>query len=60
MANQSARMPYQGNRTRRVASVLGISGKAVDTHRANIMRKLELHSTAELVCYAIRNRIIEA
>ena len=34
--------------------------KTVETHRANIMRKLELHTVSELVRYAIRNQIIEA
>jgi DNA-binding NarL/FixJ family response regulator len=50
----------EGNRTRTTATVLGITSNTVETHRANIMRKLELHSTADLVRYAIRNRIIEA
>ncbi len=39
---------------------LNISVKTVETHRANIMRKLELHTVSELVRYAIRNQIIEA
>ena len=33
--------------------------KTIDTHRANIMRKLHLHSVAELVRYAVRNGIID-
>jgi DNA-binding CsgD family transcriptional regulator len=32
----------------------------VDAHRTNIMRRLNVHSVADLVRYAIRNRIIEA
>lgn len=43
-----------------VARILGVSVKTVDAHRSNIMRKLNLHSVAELVRFAIRNRIIEA
>jgi DNA-binding NarL/FixJ family response regulator len=43
-----------------VAALLDISVKTVETHRAAIMRKLNLRSTAELVRYAIRNSIIEA
>jgi DNA-binding NarL/FixJ family response regulator len=31
----------------------------VETHRVNLMRKLELHSVSELVHYAIRNQIVE-
>lgn len=42
-----------------VARRLGVSAKTIDAHRANLLRKLDLHSVAELVRYAIRNRIIE-
>jgi len=44
---------------REVAAALGIRLKTVETHRANLMRKLGLHSIGELVRYAIRNRLIE-
>ena len=40
--------------------MFGISVKTVETHRAAIMRKLQLESAAGLVRYAIRNGIIEA
>ena len=43
-----------------VAAELGISVKTAETHRANITRKLDLHSTSDLVHYAVRNRIIES
>lgn len=46
--------------SKEVAVKLGVSAKTVDAHRANIMRKLNVHSVAELVRYAIRNKIIEA
>jgi len=39
---------------------LGISQKTVSRHRENIMRKLQLHSRADLVKYAIRKGIIRA
>jgi DNA-binding NarL/FixJ family response regulator len=42
-----------------VAVKLGVSVKTIDAHRANIMRKLNLHSVAELVRYAIREGLIE-
>lgn len=42
-----------------VAARLGVSVKTIDAHRANIMRKLNLHSVAELVRYAIREKLIE-
>jgi DNA-binding NarL/FixJ family response regulator len=49
-----------GKSSKEVAETLKISVKTAETHRANIMRKLELHSVSELVRYAIRNQIIEA
>jgi DNA-binding NarL/FixJ family response regulator len=50
----------EGRSSKEVAGVLGISVKTADTHRANIMRKLNLHSVSELVLYAVRNQIIQA
>jgi DNA-binding CsgD family transcriptional regulator len=50
----------EGKSSKDVAVALGISVKTAETHRANIMRKLELHSVSELVRYAIKNQIIEA
>ncbi len=42
-----------------IAAKLGISSKTVNRHRENLMRKLNLHSRAELVKYAIRKGIIQ-
>jgi DNA-binding NarL/FixJ family response regulator len=50
----------EGKSSKDVAVFLGISIKTAETHRANIMRKLETHSISELVRYAVRNQIIEA
>lgn len=50
----------EGKSSKEVASSLGISVKTAETHRANVMRKLELHSVSDLVRYAVRNQIIEA
>lgn len=50
----------EGKSNKEVSSSLGISVKTVDTHRANIMRKLDIHSASELVRYAVRNEIVEA
>jgi DNA-binding NarL/FixJ family response regulator len=50
----------EGKSSKEVAVALGISVKTAETHRANIMRKLEMHSVSELVRYAIKNQIIEA
>lgn len=49
----------EGQSSKEVAAALGISVKTAETHRANIMRKLELHSVSELVRYAVRNHMIE-
>ena len=49
----------EGKSSKEVASSLSISVKTAETHRANIMRKLEIHSGSELVRYAVRNQIIE-
>ena len=50
----------EGKSSKEVAVTLGISVKTAETHRANIMRKLEVHSVSELVRYAVRNQMIEA
>jgi DNA-binding CsgD family transcriptional regulator len=49
-----------GNSSKRTASILNLSIKTIETHRAAVHRKLNIHSTAGLVRYAIRNKIIEA
>jgi len=49
----------EGKSNKEVAGVLGISVRTAETHRANIMLKLDIHSIVELVRYAVRNRIIE-
>jgi DNA-binding NarL/FixJ family response regulator len=48
----------EGNSNKEAASILGISRRTVENHRANMMRKLGLHSVTELVRYAVRNRIV--
>jgi len=50
----------EGKSSKEVAVSLAISVKTADTHRANIMRKLDLHSVTELVRYAVRNQIVKA
>lgn len=48
----------EGKSSKEVATVLGLSVKTAETHRSNIMRKLDLHSVSDVVLYAIRNNII--
>ncbi len=48
----------EGHSTRQIAEQLHVSVKTVETHRAHLTGKLELHSTAELTQYAIRKGVI--
>jgi len=50
----------EGKINKQAAELLNISVKTVETHRATVMQKLKLRTTAELVRYAIRNHILEA
>jgi DNA-binding NarL/FixJ family response regulator len=47
-----------GKSNKEVASLLNLSVYTVETHRANLMQRLNLHSTAEIVLYAVRKKII--
>ena len=49
----------EGRSTKELADRLGITPKTAETHRTNIMRKLNLHSVSEVVRYAIRNKLVE-
>lgn len=48
----------EGKTSKDVAVALGMSTKTVETHRSNIMKRLNCHSLGELVRYALRNQII--
>lgn len=50
----------EGKSTKDVAQHLGISVKTAESHRARLMRKLDIHETASLVRYAIRRGLIQA
>ena len=50
----------EGNNNKEVARALQLSVKTVETHRSNIMRKMEFDSLPDLVRYAIRNKIVYA
>ena len=53
-------MIAEGHTNKEIASILNLSLKTVETHRAAVMRKLKLSSAAELVRYAVRNKFVEA
>jgi DNA-binding NarL/FixJ family response regulator len=48
----------EGKSNKDVATVLGLSPYTVETHRTHIMQKLDLHSSVDLVLYAVRKKII--
>jgi len=50
----------EGKKNKEIATALSISIRTAESHRANIMRKLGLHSIVELVRYAINNKMIES
>jgi DNA-binding NarL/FixJ family response regulator len=50
----------EGRSSKEIAVTLGLSVKTAETHRANIMKRLNCHSVSEIVRYAVRNNIIEA
>ncbi len=49
----------EGKTTKEIAATLGISFKTAESHRSRIMAKLDIHETAGLVRYAVRNRFIQ-
>ena len=50
----------EGHSNKQIAGILNLSLKTVETHRAAVMRKLNLSSSAALVRYAVRNKFLEA
>jgi len=44
----------EGNSNKEIARILSISISTVETHRARIMEKLDVHSTADIILYAVR------
>ena len=49
----------EGRSNKEVAALLDLGLSTVETHRANLMQKLDLHNTAEIVLYAVRKGIIK-
>ncbi len=48
-----------GENAKTIAEALGLSSKTVDAHRRNLMKKLNIDNLADLIKYAMRNKIIE-
>jgi len=57
---QVVQLIAEGHSNKQTATVLNISLKTIETRRATVMRKLNLSSSAALVRYAVRNRLVEA
>ena len=52
------RLVAEGNTYQKIAAALGLSRKTIESHRSNIMRKLELRDVTDLVKYAIRKGVV--
>lgn len=50
----------EGKSNKEAATVLNLSPYTIETHRTNLMQKLNLHNTAEIVLYAVRKGIVAA
>ena len=48
----------EGKTNKEAAGVLKVSVSTVETHRTNLMSKLNLHNTAEIILYAVRKRLV--
>jgi DNA-binding NarL/FixJ family response regulator len=57
---QVLQLVAEGKTSKEIASLLCISIKTAESHRSNIMDKLNIHDVAGLVRYAIRNGLIES
>jgi two-component system response regulator NreC len=48
----------EGKTNKEVAALLDVSPYTVESHRTNLMQKLGIHNTAEIVLYAVRKRLV--
>ncbi len=56
---QVFRMMVEGNSTNEIADVLCVSPKTIEKHRANVMKKLDIHDLVSMVKYAVKIGIID-
>lgn len=56
---QVVQLVAEGKSSKEIATALGVTAKTVESHRANILRKLGLRSATELVRYAVRHGLVE-
>lgn len=57
---QVLQLVAEGNTTKEIAMIIGVAPKTAETHRVKVMDKLDIHSTAGLVRYAIRRGLVQA
>jgi two-component system, NarL family, response regulator NreC len=57
---QVLQLVAEGNTTKEIAMIIGVAAKTAETHRGKVMEKLDIHSTAGLVRYAIRRGLVQA
>jgi len=55
---ETLKLIAEGHTAREIAEVLVVSPKTVEWYKTNLMRKLSLHNTADLIKYAIRKRVV--
>lgn len=56
---QALNLIVSGQSNKEIAETLGISAKTVDRHRTSLMQKLDVHSVAQLIAYALREGLID-
>jgi len=57
---ETLQLAAEGKTNKEIAKILDVGVSTVETHRFNVMQKLSLHSSADIVLYAVRNKIITA
>jgi DNA-binding NarL/FixJ family response regulator len=50
----------EGNTTKKIATILSLSAKTIETHRMQLMERLNIHEVAGLVRYAIRHHLVDS
>jgi DNA-binding NarL/FixJ family response regulator len=56
---QTVKLVAEGNSNKKIAMILNVSIKTVETHRASAMRKIGANSSADLALYAVRNELVQ-
>ena len=59
LSEETLKLLAEGYRSKEIAELLCISVKTVNTHRNNIMNKLDLHNSAALTTYAIEKGLVD-